>query len=204
MIQDLPLLLDAEEAIKHLNENECNDAVKAYAIGIMSRDGYSNARIRKAIGIKAVYTATHYIRAGTKLTEDELQAWNENIQKIAGNVPGVYPITLGHIRVIAKYKIDFRKALLAKIDRGLGDGEIRLKRKPISIPLLKKLITDTVPSNTNDIRTLEEMMEEQLGRGVTIQFNPSSQSGFLKLKYFSLEDLDVLIERLGIKRDENY
>lgn len=196
MIEDLPLILDADEAIEHLNGNVCNDAVKSYAIGIMSKDGYTNVKIRKALGIEEVYTATHFIRAGTKLSEEELQMWNENIQMVSANKQGVYPITLGHIRVLAKYEKRIRTRLLSRIMKELID------EKPISIPILKKLAEENNPSAKSDIKRLEDVMGEKLGREVFISFNKSKGSGMLKLKYYSPDDLDVLINLLGIQKDD--
>lgn len=198
MLEDLPLLLDADEAIEHLKEHNCNDAVKAYAIGIMSKDGLSNKQIRRELGIQKVYTATHYIRAGTKLSEDELRFWNENIQKVEARTAKVHPITLGHVRVLAKYNRQIREDFLSQIEKDLVDG------KPISIPSLVTLLAKKNPSAKSDIKVLEEDIGVYLGREVFINYSKSKGTGSLRIKYYSPEDLEVLLDKLKIKREKFY
>lgn len=101
-MNNLPLLLDAREAIDYYHQHPgMTDAEKAYVVAFLSGEGRSNSQIREDLGIEKVYTVTHLKRAGT-LSEEELTLWLRNPRKI----------TLGHVRAVAKLPFSKREKLL--------------------------------------------------------------------------------------------
>lgn len=185
-MDDLPLLIDADEAAEYMKNHRCDDATKAYAIGVMSKDGYSNKKIREATGIDTVYTVTHYKRAGTKLSEDEIRLWHKNPKRI----------TLGHVRVVARLPRFEREKLLRDLISKEIDG------KPISVSTLKEIAKGKVPTKDSDIKSLENAMEEVLGRQLNIQFNKEKKTGSIKLSFFTLDDLERICNSLGYRSNE--
>lgn len=184
--RELPFLLDAEEAVEYLNNNRCDDAITAYAIGIMSKEGYSNKMIRDATGIDKVYTVTHYKRAGTMLSEEEILLWHNNPLRI----------TLGHVRVVSKLNRTIRERFL----RDLISKKIN--EKPISVSTLKDLSQGVEPTKNSDIKRLENDMEEATGRSIQIEYNKDKKTGSIKLSFFTLNDLDKLCKMVGYSHTE--
>lgn len=205
MSEGLPLLLDAEEAIEYLKSDERNDAEKAYAIGIMSRDGFSNKEIREALGIKRVYTATHYIRAGTRLSEEELSLWHENIvacrkkKRLTDLRLGRthHLITLGHIRTILGLRKKDRITLLERIET--EDG--KKARKPITIEELKKLMKgfELEKENESDMRSFEIDFEEKTNREIKVRYNQETEMGTIQIAFYKLSDLENICGFFGYK-----
>lgn len=205
MSEGLPLLLDADEAIDYLQSDERNDAEKAYAIGIMSRDGLSNKEIREALGIKRVYTATHYIRAGTRLSEEELNLWHENIvacskkKKLTDLKMGRthHLITLGHIRTMLGLKKSDRLELLEKIESENGSKEGR----PITIEELKQIMKglELEKENGSDMRWFEQDFEDKTNRSIKVQYNKDSEMGTIKISFYKLSDLEEICSYFGYK-----
>ncbi|WP_423839452.1 hypothetical protein [Vibrio cholerae] len=63
-MNNLPLLLDAREAIDYYHQHPgMTDAEKAYVVAFLSGEGRSNSQIREDLGIEKVYTVTHLKRA---------------------------------------------------------------------------------------------------------------------------------------------
>lgn len=181
-MESLPLLIDAEEAEHFYKSHPDNtDAAKAYAIGVMSNDGYSNTEIREALEIDKVYTVTHFKRAGTLLSIDELDLWHKN--------PG--RITLGHVRAIAKLKREKREALLRD-----------LLSKKHSVAEYEAIGRGQEKSKDADIKRFEQLMSEALGRDIKIQYNKAKQYGRITLGFFTLNDLDEIAEKLGFLPEE--
>lgn len=182
-MNNLPFLIDADEAIEYYKgQSELTDAEKAYVVGILDKEGYSNKSIRKALGISKVYTVTHLKRVGTSLSESELGLWHKNPTRI----------TLGHVRAIAKLPQSKREELLRNL---------LTKRIPVhkfeSIAQGKSNDTDT------DIKRYERIMGEVLGRQIKIRFNAAKRSGSITLDFFGLEDLDDISKSLGFKAEDH-
>lgn len=180
----LPFVVDEKEAIAfYLNHPNLNDAQKAFLIGFLSREGFTNKRIREALGINKVYTVTHYKRVGTSLTENELILCSKN--------PG--RITLGHMRAIAKLPAPQREKML----RGL----LATKK---SVHEFELMAQGKQLNNDVDIKRFTTRMSEVIGRPVDISFNHTKGKGKLVLDFYSIEDLDNLSSRLGYNSSEDF
>jgi ParB family chromosome partitioning protein len=183
--KSLPLLIDAEEAIEHYNARAgqgLTDAERAYVVSVMTRDGYSNARIRKALGIQKVYVVTHLKRAGMRLEEDELRLWFRNPSRI----------TLGHVRAIAKLPYSRREPLLRS-----------LLSKRIPVSELEALARGEHRQEDVDIAAFEQRVGEVIGRPLTISYNKAKRSGKVTASFFGLDDLDRLLGGLGYRGEDD-
>jgi len=176
-VAHLPLLIDAEEAIQFYKaQPSLTDAAKAYAIGLISNDGYSNSEIREALEIDKVYAVTHLKRAGTQLSLDELELWHNNPSKN----------TLGHVRAIAKLNREKREPLLRN-----------LLANKCSVAEYEAIGRGRETDKDVDIKRFEQLMSERLGRDIKIQYNKGKQYGRITLGFFTLDDLDDITEKLG-------
>lgn len=175
--------MDAMDAIAYYNGNpNITDAEKAYVVAVMHNDKYTNKMIRKALSIKAVYTVTHLLRVGTRLTEPELVLWHKNASRI----------TMGHVRAIAKLPYEKR------------DGMLRaLLTKRIPVSQFEAVARGGVDDRNTDIKRYETLMSEVVGRPINIKFNKVSGNGKITLDFYGLDDLDELSRAIGF-RSEDY
>jgi ParB family chromosome partitioning protein len=173
-MSDMPLLLDADDAIEYYSRPGLTDAERAFVVAFLSTKGYRNKSIRNALGIKNVYTVSHLSRAGS-LTDAELTLWHRNPHRIK----------LGHIRAVASLPAAHREDVL----RGL------LVRRRSVRDLVATLRGDDVVDNA-DIKRYEQVMGDVLGRVVKVRFDDSG-SGSLSLSFHGLDDLDDITQRLG-------
>lgn len=175
-MNNLPLLLDASEAITHYKKTtEKTDAEAAYVVGILSKEGYSNRKIREALDIPHVYTVTHLKRAAL-LTDEELSLWHKNPTRI----------TLGHVRAIAKFPPGEREKLLRN-----------LLAKKVPVFQFEQLAQGRVESGKDtDIKRYETLMSEVIGRPVKIKFNNARQTGSITLDFYSIDELDDIAKQL--------
>ncbi|MCG8612265.1 MAG: transcriptional regulator [Pseudomonadales bacterium] len=182
-MNNLPFLIDADEAIEYYNgQKELTDAEKAYVVSILYKEGYSNKKIREALGIRKVYTVTHLKRAGTHLSESELELWHKNPTRI----------TLGHVRAIAKLPQPKREELIRNL-------------LTIRTPVHKfEAIAQGKPEYADaDIKRYEQIMGEVLGRQIKIRFNAVKRTGSITLDFFGLDDLDDISKSMGFKAEEH-
>ena len=176
-VMHLPLVLDIKEAVDYFkNHNNLNDAQISYLVGFLAREGKSNREIRTLLGIPKVYTVTHYKRAGTLLSDDELNLWSKNSGRI----------TLGHVRMVANMPRTEREVLL----RGL----LAKKKSVLELGRLAKGHRSEVDV---DIKLFSIRMSESIGRPVDITFDKQTKKGKLVLGFFSLDDLEALTTLLG-------
>jgi hypothetical protein len=176
----LPILLDEFDAIEYFN-NELSDAHKAYTIAYLSKY-YSNKQIRDALKIKNNYTVSQFKTAGLKLTDEELELWDKNSNRIS----------LGHIRAIVKYKEPERDTILRDI-----------LSKKLSVRHVESL-TKTKEENSADIERYEREMALQLGYAIKIKYDPNKKVGSMTLPFYSYENLEDIADKLGYKSDEYY
>lgn len=182
-MDNLPFLIDADEAIDYFkSKGNITDAVKAYVVGILSRENYSNKAIRKALNIDKVYTVTHLKRVGTSLSESELSLWHKNPTRI----------TLGHVRAIAKLPQSKREELLRNL---------LTKRMPVH--KFESIAQGKTDDRDADIKRFEQIMGEVLGRQIRIRFNPAKRAGSITLDFFGLDDLDDLSKSLGFNAEDH-
>ena len=177
-MQSLPFLFDAEEAIKYLLANQTSDAEKAFAIGLMSHSGLTNKMMRNALNIDHVYTVTHYKRAGTLLSEEELTLWHNNPKRI----------TLGHVRAVARLSRNRRETLLR---------DLLIKKK--SVQMFEAIANNKELNKVqnSDVQRYADLLGEHLGRNTHIDFNTRKKIGSITFDFFSLADLDNLAMKLG-------
>lgn len=181
---NLPLLIDAEDAVEFYQANPTRtDAVTAYIVGILSEEGMTNREIREALNIHKVYTVTHFKRAGSCLSQDELNLWHSNPTRI----------TLGHVRAIAKLGRSKREEMLR-----------RLLSSHVPVSQFERMARGEEEQQDSDMKVYERQLEETLGRGITISFNPANQYGKLTLDFHSLEDLDELVSKLGFSGEDEF
>lgn len=175
-MNNLPLILDAEEAVEYFRANDVdNDALLSYIVGILSKDGYSNQAIRETLHIPKVYTVTHLKRAGISLSKEDLSLWFKNPQRI----------TLGHVRAIAKLPSSRRNQLLRD-----------LLAKRLSVRELEALAKGKTVQSDADIRSFERTMEDTLGREVNLKFNNATKCGTVSLGFYGLDDLESILDGL--------
>ena len=165
-----------ESAIQYIQKNrDVSDAQKATVVAYLFSSGLTNKDVRQALQIAKVYTVTHLKRAGTSLTEEELQLWHDNPQRI----------TLGHIRAIAKLSFENRDALLRSL---------LLHKQPVS--KFEAIAQGKHVESNADIRKFERMVGDMLGREVKVSYNSKSEVGHLNLSFFGLDDLEAITEAL--------
>ncbi|HSC67861.1 MAG TPA: transcriptional regulator [Cellvibrio sp.] len=179
-----PLVSDTREAIDFYHTNPaCTDAVKAYLIALLSREGLSNRAIRAALNIEKVYTVTHLKRVGLALSEAELTLWDKNPTRI----------TLGHLRAIAKLPQQVREKMLRQ-----------LLAKKIPVHHFAAIAQGATAQRDADIKRYEERMAEVLGRPIRIRYNNARKSGSLTLDFYTLDDLDHLATALGFHAQDYF
>lgn len=179
----LPLFTDCSEALDFLRKTpDINDAQRAYVIAFLSREGWTNRQIRGHLGIDKVYTLTHFKRVGLSLSDVEFNLWDKNPERI----------TLGHLRAICHLKPEVREPLLRT-----------LLAQRLSVAKLQLRVRGQLQNSNADIKRYENRMEDVLGRGVKIQYDPIRQSGKLTLDFFGLDDLDQLAAALGFTPESN-
>ena len=110
------------------------------------------------------------------LSDDELTLWHNNPKRI----------TLGHVRAIAKLSQSKRERLL----RGL-----LAKKTPVR--QFEQLAKGEEVNQGTDIKRYELLMGEALGRPIKIQYNASKRTGTVTLRFFNLDDLDVISKAQG-------
>lgn len=173
----LPQFTDTAEAIDYyLARPTCTDAEKALVVATLSRLGLSNKAIRQALHISHVYTVTHLKRAGTLLSDTELQLWYRNPTRI----------TLGHVRAVAKLPQPERENLLRD-----------LLRRNTPVHQLEALAQGKSTDHDADIARYETVMAEVIGRRVKVQYDKSKRTGSITLDFYTLEDLDRIAQALG-------
>lgn len=184
-MEELPFFVDIEDAVEfyELNPNRTN-AVKAYTVAFLSKEGLANKDIRDKLKIKDVYTVTHLKRTGSLLSDTELTLWHNNPTNI----------TLGHTRAIAKLPRQQREDLL----RGL----LTKKTAVHKFELIAQGKIENHEKDT-DIKRYELIMSEVLGRPIKIRFNQAKKSGTLALDFFGLDDLEDLSKALGFKSEDH-
>ena len=99
----LPDFFDEFDATEYYSD-DLSDAHKAFTVAFLSSH-YSNKQIRYSLNIKNNYTVSHLKAVGLKLTENELELWHQNQDKIS----------LGHVRAITKYDAVKRDSILRDI-----------------------------------------------------------------------------------------
>ncbi len=182
-MDSLPLLVDAQEALEYLSKTHApNDALLAYIVRILVKDGYSNSRIGQVLGLSKGYTVTHYKRCGLRLSEPELSLWFNNPERI----------TLGHARILAS---------IPDSDRDHWMRTVIKSRLPIAS--LKAQIHGQKDPADVDIAKYAERMSDHIHRGVSIKFDKTSYCGKITLDYYGLEDLDDIAQKLGFEAAES-
>ncbi|MGN0921010.1 MAG: transcriptional regulator [Cellvibrio sp.] len=183
-MQTFPLLTDAQEAILYLRSNpDSSDAIRAYAIGICSKEGLTNKQLREITGIDKVYTLTHYSRVGKNLTEEELILWHRNPQRLS----------LGHMRAICKLSHKQREPLIRKA---------LARHTPVSE--FERIARGEESTSDTDIRRYQNLMSDAIGHPVNIRYNPASGKGALTLEFFNLDELDKFAELLGFNSKDYF
>lgn len=179
----LPLLNDSQEALDFVRKAQSiSDPQRAYVIAFLSREGWTNRQIRQQLGIDKVYTLTHFKRVGLVLSDIEFDLWEKNPERI----------TLGHLRALCHLKSEAREPLLRL-----------LIAQRLSVTKLHHRVQAQTHHTSADIKRFENSMEDSLGRGVKIHFDPARQSGKLTLDFFGLDDLDHLAAALGFNPSED-
>ena len=179
----LPFFVDEQDAIQHYKNEECSDAVKAYIVAYLSGRGMKNRDIRNSLGIENPYTVTHLKKAGTCLTEEQIELWNKNPRRI----------TLGHVRALNAFKPNQREEILRNLlVRNTTGHQIR------------RMAKGEGGEKNADIKKYEELMSEVIGRPISIEYDSTKKNGSLNLKFFSLEELDDLSKQLGFNADDHF
>ncbi len=191
-LESLPLILDTDEAIDYFNQHpNCTDAIKAYIVAFLFGEGLENADIRTALNIEKIYFVSHLKRAGTLLSEEELELWHNNSRVI----------TLGHVRAVSKLPFQTRDKLLRDLVEGRGGKGGRSVSRYESIA--RSLLKGEAIEKDVDIKRYEELMQSVTGRVTKIRFNHAKQSGTISLDFFSLDSLDDIAKALGFNAEDH-
>jgi ParB family chromosome partitioning protein len=174
----LPDFFDEFDAIEYYSD-DLSDAHKAFTVAFLSNN-YSNKQIRYSLNIKNNYTVSHLKSVGLKLTENELELWHQNSDKIS----------LGHVRALVKYDAARRDSILRNI---LVKGH--------SVRYVESLEKQTQKKDPN-VEKYERDMGDQLGCKIDIKYDPNKKIGSLTLPFYSYEDLENIAIKLGYKTDE--
>lgn len=178
-MNEFPFLIDDFDAIEfYRSKPNSSNAIKAFVVGILTKSGYRNRKIRDVLGIEKVYTVTHLKRAGSALSEAQLLLWHNNPEKV----------TLGHVRVIASQSHDRIEYFLREL---LARG--------ISVSELASIVENKEEKSDDNIDKYAALIQETLGRDVEICHRKKKGSGNITLSYFSIDDLEYLVESLGVK-----
>jgi ParB family chromosome partitioning protein len=184
LMNGLPILLDTDDALSfYRSQANPNNPMKAIVVGLLAKEGYQNRDIREALNIRKVYTVTHLLRVSKALTDDEMDLWYRNPERI----------TLGHLRAIAKFPHAKRESLIR-----------RLLTSKIPVHQFEALARGEDQSRDIDIQNFVEKMSEATGRPTTVTFNKKKQAGTLTLTFFDLNDFDALCRMLGYKDEEDF
>ena len=195
-MESLPLILDTDEAIDYFNKHpNCTDAIKAYIVAFLFNEGLENADIRAALHIENICLVSYLKRAGTHLTEAELELWHNNPKNI----------TLGHVRAIAKLPYKDRDHLLGNlvVGRNKSDGGKNSKSVAKYESIARSLAKGEAIEKDVDIIRFEEKMQGATGRVTKIKFNQAKQSGTITLSFYSLDALDDIAKALGFNAEEH-
>ena len=179
----LPDIFDEDEAIEVIQDSTTTDAAKAYAYGLLSNWGHSNHAIRDMTGVDKVYVVTHYKRAGTKLSDDELVLWHNNPRRI----------TLGHIRACLKMDEREREELLR---------DLLIKKKSVSE--VSDIANKRTAFSDADLKRYINEVTEKIGRNMKFNYKPMKGSGTITLDFYDLADLDYLVGMLGYTKEAEY
>ncbi len=179
----LPTFANADDAIIYYRaQQKPNSAVSAYVVASLSRFGMRNREIRAALNISRHYVVSHLKQAGLALSRELIELWNKNSDTL----------TLRHVRLIARQPVERREELIRTV----------LERR-LSIRKLAAHINDKKSIDPN-IARFAQLMSESIGRPVTLEYDSDKQTGTLSLRFFSLDDLDLLARRLGFDPSEHF
>ena len=167
-----------------MNNTDCSDAEKVYAIGFMARAKKKNTDVRAVAGFKKNYEASHFMRMGKVLSEEELLIWHRNPQRIS----------LGHARALARFKDPKQRLKLFE--------DLLVKRIPVQT--LERMVKGVDTSKDVDVKRFERVVSESIGRPLDIKFNQNEKKGEITLTFFGWEDLDIIVEALGYKKEEEW
>ncbi len=179
----LPHFVDREDAIQFYQEEPCTDAIKAYIVGYLAKQGMSNRMIRAKLGIDKVYTVTHLKKAGTQLTPEQLALWDRNPKRI----------TLAHIRALSVFKKEAREDMMRN-----------LLVRNTTAHQLRRLAKGEGAVKSADMKKYGTLMSEVIGRPVSVDYDATKQSGALTVKFFSLDELDDLSKQLGFASEDHF
>jgi len=190
-MESLPFIFDTKEAIDYYHQHPgCTDAIKAYIVAFLFGEGLENTDIRQALKIEKIYLVSHLKRAGTLLSEEEIELWHNNPRSI----------TLGHVRAVAKLPFIDRDRLLRKLLPGVSkENKSVAKYESIARSLAKG---EEIKKDVDIIR-YEERMQEVTGRVTKIRYNQAKRSGTITLDFFSLDSLDDIAKALGFNAEEH-
>ena len=177
----LPTISSIDAAIfEYTHHSIQTDALRAHIVAALSKYKLPNRKIRALLGIEKVYTVTHLKRAGLELSTTEITLWHNNPSRIS----------LGHIRALAHLPTTEREPIL----RNLLIHHIPVHK--INCCLNKQ------PEEDPNVAQFAQIMSEQIGRPVRIEFNARQQKGCLSLDFYNLDDLETLTSALGFKSEE--
>ncbi|MBO6894436.1 MAG: ParB/RepB/Spo0J family partition protein [Roseibium sp.] len=112
-------------------------------------------------------------------------------------------LTAGHARALITLDEETAKVLAELIvekDLTVRDAE-KISQDPVALAKLRgeKVSGDDKPQKDADTKALEKRLTDTLGLKVTVGHKPGKESGDLKIKYTSLEQLDEICKKLGVE-----
>lgn len=111
-------------------------------------------------------------------------------------------IEMGHARAMLSLEKDKQPAVARDVaSKQLNVRETEKLVRRLLNPSLSK--TDPKISNNADITRLQRQLAEHLGAPVKVEHGPK-KAGRLVIPYNSLEQLDGILEKLGIKENEDF
>lgn len=189
----LPTFKSVDDVIHTWRSRVLSDAQKAVLVAVLTKTfKRSNKKIAELLSISG-QTVT-YLRSVSRLTEDELIYFHENEERIS----------ISHVRIISRFKASTRMRLLEKIAGPFSIGSRTLEQLVAghkSTASFDDIVS--VQNTTSEFSTFEEEVGDQLGRTVSISYDPKTRSGNLTLSFYTLDQLDKDLASLGYIREED-
>lgn len=167
------------EAMSVLEDPGSSAAEKTYAVKVLVGKGYRNKEFRDILHVSSWYTISHMITVSNRLAESLYELWHKNCDRL----------TIAHVRTIARWKKSEQQVIM-RDTLAKNWSQRRLERE----------YSGNKPPVSADMRTLGERVSETLGFDTTITY--AENSGTILIKYYSAEDCDNILEKLGYRNEE--
>ncbi|MEM7681852.1 MAG: ParB/RepB/Spo0J family partition protein [Planctomycetota bacterium] len=192
------LRCDELALIENIQREDLGPIEKGRAFQRLSdHHGLSHAQIAERVGLRRP-TISNFIR---------LLELGEGLQQaVASN-----QLTMGHARALLAVAESERRNELGQAALQQGWSVRKLEQEAqrtrrggspdTTIPTGNGQAVDTGDPQSDRLAALAQQVSEQVGARVTIREGRKKNTGSITLEFFSLDEFDALIDRLGVKLD---